>query len=260
MHIFRVPKDKRTKLYSQFEAKDLASSHNQSISMHKIHRRFRRPFVELYFNNPYSFAFPFGRWPKGSLVNQVHHHLHHNIFFFGLALGNHKGEHHEGVVGKAFGAIRTVKNTITIEEPKEEGCGDAFEDVATDYLNSLVPINRQSSQPTLSCRVGTKRMVLSNRQCPKYCVNRDYMVHFKNADSVIFYTFVLLSIILGRLHLLRHFYSIKHYNNSYPTYHIINKKYYICILYDMLRLWQRVQWELNCPENWSKKCRLLASK
>ena len=61
--------------------------------MHKIHRRFRRPFVELYFNNPYSFAFPlgffvkaaafgllakaaaFGRRPKGSLVNQVHHHL-----------------------------------------------------------------------------------------------------------------------------------------------------------------------------------------
>lgn len=32
MHIFRVPKDKRTKLYSQFEAKDLAPSHNQSIS------------------------------------------------------------------------------------------------------------------------------------------------------------------------------------------------------------------------------------
>ena len=196
----------------------------------------RRPSGNLWHNNPYSFAFPFGQRPKGSLVNQVHHHLNHHIFFFGLALGNHKSESHEGVVGQAFGAIRAVKNTITIEEPKEEGCCDALGDVATGYLNSLVPINRQSSQPTLSCRVGTKRMVLSNRQCPKYCVNRDYRVHFKNADSVIFYTFVLLSIILGRLHLLRHFYSIKHYNNSCSTYHIIKKKYYLCILYDMLRL------------------------
>ena len=33
------------------------------------------------------------------------------------------------------------------------------------------------------------------------------------------------------------------------TYHKINKKYYLCILYDMLRLWQRVQWGQNYPEN-----------
>ena len=33
------------------------------------------------------------------------------------------------------------------------------------------------------------------------------------------------------------------------TYHIIKKKYYICILYDVLRLWQRVRWGLNYPEN-----------
>ena len=169
-------------------------------------------------------------------LRSLNHNLDHNIFFFGLALGNHKSERHESVIGKAFGAIGSVEDAVAIEEPEEEGSCNTFGDVATGYLNSLVPINRQSSQPTLSCRVGTKRMVLSNRQCPKYCVNRDYRVHFKNADSVIFYTFVLLSIILGRLHLLRHFYSIKHYNNSCSTYHIINKKYYLCVLYDMLRL------------------------
>ena len=44
------------------------------------------------------------------------------------------------------------------------------------------------------------------------------------------------------------------------TYHKIKKKRYLCILYDMLMLWQRVQWGLNCPENWSRRCRLLASK
>ena len=44
------------------------------------------------------------------------------------------------------------------------------------------------------------------------------------------------------------------------TYHKIKKKYYICILYDMLRLWQRVQWGQNYPESWNRKCRLLASR
>ena len=40
------------------------------------------------------------------------------------------------------------------------------------------------------------------------------------------------------------------------TYHIINKKQYICILYDRLIIWQRAPWELNYPENLNKKCRL----
>ena len=33
------------------------------------------------------------------------------------------------------------------------------------------------------------------------------------------------------------------------TYHKIKKKYYLCILYDVLRLWQRVQWGQNYPES-----------
>ena len=37
--------------------------------------------------------------------------------------------------------------------------------------------------------------------------------------------------------------------NLPSTYHKIKEKYYIRILYDRLRLWQRVQWGLNCPEN-----------
>ena len=43
--------------------------------------------------------------------------------------------------------------------------------------------------------------------------------------------------------------------NLTSTYHKIKKKYYICILYDMLRLWQRVQWGQNYPESWNKKCK-----
>ena len=96
------------------------------------------------------------------MVNQVHHHLYHHIFFFGLALCNHESERHEGIIGKALGAVRAIEDAVTIEEPEEKSCSDAFGDVATGYLNSLVPINRQSSQPTLSCRVGTKRVVLGD--------------------------------------------------------------------------------------------------
>ena len=97
-----------------------------------------------------------------SLVNQVHHHLYHHIFLLSLTLSNHKSERHESVIGKALGAVRAIEDAVAIEEPEEKSCSDAFGDVATGYLNSLVPINRQSSQPTLSCRVGTKRMVLSD--------------------------------------------------------------------------------------------------
>ena len=50
------------------------------------------------------------------------------------------------------------------------------------------------------------------------------------------------------------------YTNLSSIYHKIKKKYYICILYDMLWLWQRVRWGLNYPESWSRRCRLLASK
>ena len=35
----------------------------------------------------------------------------------------------------------------------------------------------------------------------------------------------------------------------YSIYHKIKKKYYLCILYDVLLLWQRVRWGLNYPEN-----------
>ena len=38
-------------------------------------------------------------------LHSLNHNLDHHIFFFGLALGNHKSERHESVIGKAFGAI-----------------------------------------------------------------------------------------------------------------------------------------------------------
>ena len=62
-------------------------------------------------------------YPKQSLlvtlINQVHHHLDHYIFLLSLALGNHKGERHESIIGKAFGTVRTVEDAVAIEEPKE---------------------------------------------------------------------------------------------------------------------------------------------
>jgi len=46
----------------------------------------------------------------------------------------------------------------------------------------------------------------------------------------------------------------------FTIYHKINKNTYNCILYDELSLWQKIQWGLNFPENWSKKCKQLANK
>ena len=34
-----------------------------------------------------------------------------------------------------------------------------------------------------------------------------------------------------------------------PIIIIVILKAYICILYDMLKTWQRIQWGLSCPEN-----------
>ena len=36
------------------------------------------------------------------LVNQVHHDFYHHVLFFCLALGNHKGQGYESVVGETF--------------------------------------------------------------------------------------------------------------------------------------------------------------
>ena len=74
----------------------------------------RRPFVNLYSNNPYSLLFPTAGDLKVTLINQVHHHLNHYILFFGLALSNHQSKGYEGIIGKAFGAVRAVKNTVAI--------------------------------------------------------------------------------------------------------------------------------------------------
>jgi hypothetical protein len=46
----------------------------------------------------------------------------------------------------------------------------------------------------------------------------------------------------------------------FTTYHKININGYYCKLYDGLSLWQKIQWGPNFPENWSKKCKLLANK
>ena len=64
------------------------------------------------------------------LINQVHHDLDHYVFFFRLALGNHQGQGDEGVVGEAFGAVFAIEDAVVVEEPEEQGGGDAFVSVA----------------------------------------------------------------------------------------------------------------------------------
>ena len=52
-----------------------------------------------------------------ALVNQVHYDLHHYILLLGTALGNHQCERYKGIVGNALGAIRTIKNSVIVQEP-----------------------------------------------------------------------------------------------------------------------------------------------
>ena len=54
------------------------------------------------------------------MVNQVHHHLHHHIFLLSLTLSNHESESHEGIIGKALGAVRAIEDAVAVEEPEEK--------------------------------------------------------------------------------------------------------------------------------------------
>ena len=65
-------------------------------------------------------------------------------------------------------------------------------------------------------------------------------------NSELFQTFSKLLQLRIILHnkIYKEFLQTLNINNT-STYH----KYYLCKLYDILQLWQRVQWELNCPEN-----------
>ena len=80
---------------------------------------------------------------KVLLIDQVHHHFHHDILFLGLALtssssfsrgivqtsltlllfvrrfGYHQGEGYKGVVRESLCAVRTIKDAVVIEKPQE---------------------------------------------------------------------------------------------------------------------------------------------
>lgn len=58
------------------------------------------------------------------------HHLHHHIFFLGLALGDHQGQCDQGVVGYALAAILAVEDAVVVEEPQEQCGRNAFVAVA----------------------------------------------------------------------------------------------------------------------------------
>ena len=50
-------------------------------------------------------------------LRSLNHILDHYIFLLSLALGNHKGERHESIIGKAFGTVRAVEDAVAVEEP-----------------------------------------------------------------------------------------------------------------------------------------------
>ena len=64
------------------------------------------------------------------LIDQVHHHLHHDILLLCLALGNHQGKCYERVVCQSLGAVFTVEDAVVVEEPQEERGGNALVAVA----------------------------------------------------------------------------------------------------------------------------------
>ena len=51
------------------------------------------------------------------LIDQIHHHLHHDILFLGLALGYHQSEGYKRVVCQPLGAVRTIEDAIIVEKP-----------------------------------------------------------------------------------------------------------------------------------------------
>ena len=51
------------------------------------------------------------------LIDQIHHHFHHDILFLGLALGYHQSEGYKRVVCQPLGAVRTIEDAIIVEKP-----------------------------------------------------------------------------------------------------------------------------------------------
>lgn len=60
------------------------------------------------------------------LVYEVNDDFDHGVLFFGAAFGDHQSEGNEGVIGNSLGTVFIIKDTITIEEPQEQGGGNAF--------------------------------------------------------------------------------------------------------------------------------------
>ena len=54
----------------------------------------------------------FGIAHASMALRSLNHILDHYIFLLSLALGNHKGERHESIIGKAFGADKPAAKTV----------------------------------------------------------------------------------------------------------------------------------------------------
>ena len=60
------------------------------------------------------------------LINQIHHQFHHRILLLRLALGDHDGDGHQGVVADAFAAVGAEEHLVFIHEINEEPRRDAL--------------------------------------------------------------------------------------------------------------------------------------
>ena len=63
-------------------------------------------------------------------VDQVHHHLHHDVLLLRSALCDHQSEGHKRVVGNAFVTILGIEHMVVVEKPQEEHGRNALVSVA----------------------------------------------------------------------------------------------------------------------------------
>ena len=76
-----------------------------------------------------------------SLIDQVHHDFHHHVFLFSLALSYHQSQSNEGVVSYTLGAVFTIEDVVIVEEPEEEGGGNALVGFAFLLRTSAIQSN-----------------------------------------------------------------------------------------------------------------------
>ena len=64
------------------------------------------------------------------MVDEVYHNLHHHVFLFRTALGNHQRECNKGIVSYTLATVSTIQYMIVVKEPQEQRSSNAFVAIA----------------------------------------------------------------------------------------------------------------------------------